>query len=176
MIFQEPYRSQMLQIIIHVSLIQIICGTVMQLSITNWHLPSTSTRIKLCATAAAGFQHPLKEVQGREQKWITPCPGKTGRAGLLAVSYFQNPILWAQFLYLPISRKALKSFLRTTVPHDWQRLHEASRNLGKCVPDCTCISSTKITYILTFPLSPWNSFSELSQVLSPRLQSLFCLK
>jgi len=153
------------------------CSCQLQIGTCNWHLPSTSTRIKLCATAAAGFQHPLKEVQGREQKWITPCPGKTGRAGLLAVSYFQNPILWAQFLYLPISRKALKSFMRTTVPHDWQRLHEASRNLlGKRVLDCMCISSTKIKYILTFPLSPWNSFSELSQVLSPRLQSLFCLK
>ena len=82
-----------------------------------------------------------------------PCAqGKTGRASLQAVRYFQKPILWAQFLYLPISRKALKSFMRTTVPHDWQRLHETSRNLlGKCVLDCMCISSTKIKYILTFP-------------------------
>ena len=58
MIFQEPYSSEILQVIIHESLIQVICGTILQLSITNWHLPSTSTRIKLCATAAAGFQQP----------------------------------------------------------------------------------------------------------------------
>ena len=29
----------------------------------NWHLPSTSTKIKSCAAAAADFQHPLKAVQ-----------------------------------------------------------------------------------------------------------------
>ena len=35
---------------------------------TNGHLPSTSTRIKSCAAAAADLQHPLKGVQGGEQK------------------------------------------------------------------------------------------------------------
>ena len=76
MIFQEPYRSQILQVIIHVSLIQIICGTVMQLSITNWHLPSTSTRIKLCATAAAGFQHPLKKFKVESRNESLHAQGK----------------------------------------------------------------------------------------------------
>ena len=38
------------------------------MSTTNWHLPSTSTRIKSCAAVAAGFQHPLKGVQGGEQE------------------------------------------------------------------------------------------------------------
>ena len=33
---------------------------------------------------------------------------------------------------------------------------------------------TKITYIDLPPLPFWNSFSELSEVLSPRLQTLFC--
>ena len=32
------------------------------------HLPSISTRIKSRAPAAADFQHPLKRVQGGEQK------------------------------------------------------------------------------------------------------------
>ena len=42
-------------------------------STTHWHLPSTSTRIKPCAAAAAGFQHPLEGVQGGEQKWGALC-------------------------------------------------------------------------------------------------------
>ena len=50
----------------------------MLLSTTNWHMPSTSTRIKLHATAAADLQYPLKGVQGGEQKWGTLYSGKTG--------------------------------------------------------------------------------------------------
>ena len=34
----------------------------------------------------------------------------------------------------------------------------------------------KITYILTSPHPFWSSFSELSEVLSPGLQSSFCPK
>ena len=44
--------------------------------------------------------------------------GKTGRTGLQIVSYFQEPILWAQILYFPVSRKALKSFMVTAVSRD----------------------------------------------------------
>lgn len=32
-------------------------------STTNWHLPSTSERIKSCAAAVTDLQHPLKKVQ-----------------------------------------------------------------------------------------------------------------
>ena len=41
-----------------------------QLKIDTCHrcLPSAFTRIKACAAVAADFQHPLKEVQGGEQK------------------------------------------------------------------------------------------------------------
>ena len=63
----------------------------MVLPATNWHLPSTSTSIKSCATA--DFQHPLKGNQGGEQKWGSLCPGKTGRTGL-QVDIFRN-----QFFY-----------------------------------------------------------------------------
>ena len=38
------------------------------LSITNWHLPSTSARIESCAAATVDLQHPGKGVQGGEQK------------------------------------------------------------------------------------------------------------
>ena len=40
--------------------------------------------------------------------------------------------------------------------------------------DCLYSPLTKITYILTFPLPLWNSFSDLSEVLTPRIQSSFC--
>ena len=37
-------------------------------STTNWHLPSTSTRINSYAAAAANLQHSMKGIQGRDQK------------------------------------------------------------------------------------------------------------
>ena len=44
-------------------------------------LPSTSTKIKPCAAAAADLQHPLKEFRV-ESRNVALCSGKTGRAGL----------------------------------------------------------------------------------------------
>ena len=74
------------------------------MSTANWHLPSIFTGIKSCAAAVADFQHPMKGIQGGEQKWGTLCSGgETGRTGLQIIRYFQELILWAQFLYLPIS-------------------------------------------------------------------------
>ena len=72
------------------------------------------------------IQHPLKGVQFREQKWsiLLGIRGErvgTGRTGLQIVRYFQEQISWAQFLYLPKFRKALKSFTVMTVPCDWQK-------------------------------------------------------
>ena len=46
------------------------------LSTANWHLPSTSMRIKLWATIATDLQHPLKGTQGANQEWVTLCSGK----------------------------------------------------------------------------------------------------
>ena len=64
---------------------------------------------------------PWKELRVEKQKWGTLCSerggGETGRTGLQIVRYFQEPILWTQFLYLLIFRKALKSFMMTTAPH-----------------------------------------------------------
>ena len=63
---------------------------------------------------------PLKGVQGAEQRWGTLClsEGRTGRTGLQILRYSQELILWAKFLYLLISWKALRSFMVTTVSHD----------------------------------------------------------
>ena len=46
--------------------------------------------------------------------------GGTARTGLHIVRYFPEPILRAQFLYLPVCGKALKSSMVTTVPRDAQ--------------------------------------------------------
>ena len=47
-----------------------------RLSPTNWHLPSTSTRIKSWATSTTDLQHPLKGVPGGDQEWGILCSGR----------------------------------------------------------------------------------------------------
>ena len=70
----------------------------MAVSATNWHLPSTSTRTKSHAAAAADFQLPLKGVQGGEQKWGPPCSGKNWQnrssdSHIFSGDHFMSPIL-----------------------------------------------------------------------------------
>ena len=83
------------------------------LALAIYHLPLESW-----ATAAADPQHSLKRAQGNDQKWGTLCSEKTGRTGLQIVRYFQKKTLWAQFLHLLISGKALKSFMGRSAPCD----------------------------------------------------------
>ena len=53
-------------------------------------MPSTSTRIKSCAVAAADLQHLSKKVFRMESKNKALCAlGKTGRIGLQIVRHFQ---------------------------------------------------------------------------------------
>ena len=77
--------------------------------------------------------------------------------------YFQEPILWAQFLCPLISRKALR----------WWQLLMTRRNLLQKKYIYMCLFPyfpfSKITYILTFTLPLWKSFSGLSEILSSRL-------
>ena len=65
---------------------------------------------------------PPEGVQGREQKWGNSVFGAGGGAGWQNRSsdsqIFSGADIWAQLLYLFISRKALKPFLVMTVPHD----------------------------------------------------------
>ena len=91
----------------------------LQIGTCHEYLPSTSTRIESCASAAANLQHTWKE--SMMEMRCSVLKGKTGRTGLQTVRYFQELILWAQFLYLPISRKALKFFMVITVPCDQQK-------------------------------------------------------
>ena len=80
--------------------------------------PSTSARIQSRAAAAADFQHPLKSSGRRaEMKHSVLREGKSWQ-DRSSDRYFQKPILRAQFVYLPIARKALKSFVGTNVSRD----------------------------------------------------------
>ena len=64
-----------------------------KIGIFHWHLPSTPTRIKSCAAAAADFEHALKGVQVESRNEALCALGKTGRTGLQIVRYFQELIL-----------------------------------------------------------------------------------
>jgi hypothetical protein len=88
------------------------------LQICSYHRHVPWAPLKSCAAAAADFQHPLKGVQGGEQKWGTLCSGKTGRTSLRIVRIFQESILCTQFSYLLTSGKTLKSFMVTSIPCD----------------------------------------------------------
>ena len=77
----------------------------------------TSTRIKSCAAAAADLQKPWRN-SGWRVGMRHSMLQETGSTGVQIVRYSQELILWAQFLYLLISRKALKSFMVTIVTRD----------------------------------------------------------
>ena len=53
---------------LYVIVCPLFCFCQLQIGTFHWYLPSTSTRIKSCAAAAADFQYPLKGVQGGELK------------------------------------------------------------------------------------------------------------
>ena len=72
---------------------------------------------------------------------------------------------------LIISRKALNPFMMTSALHDKQKTFCKISAWLHWIP-----SSPKVIYIDLPPLSFWCSFSELSEVLSPRLQSSLCPK
>ena len=94
---------------------------------------------------------------------------------ILSEADFMSPIL----VFL-ISRKALKSFMVTVVFF----FPVTSRNLmrqvetfyQKYVFDCMYSPLPKSHLYCPFPLHLWRNFSELSEVLSPRMQSSYCPK
>ena len=74
--------------------------------------------------------------------------------------YSQELIFWAQFLYLIMSKKAWKSFMVMIISCNQQKLHKTSRNFlqKKYVVDCMDFPFTKITYILSLPLTSLEQF------------------
>ena len=77
----------------------------------------------------------------------------------------------SQLLYALASRKARESFVVTTVPPE-QKLHETSRNF---LPKISAWLHALLLYqnhlCTVFCPYLWSSLSELSEVLTPRLQS-----
>ena len=122
------------------------------LSTTHWHLPSTSTGIKSWAVIAADFQCTLKGVQGRDQTW-SPLWCKQNWQNMSSDIYFQEVILWDQFLYFLRSRKALKPFMVMPAPYD-----QLEPSAKEYVLDCMNLPFTKITHTQTFPHSSLEQF------------------
>ena len=80
------------------------------------HLPLQGLNCELLQLLT--FNNTQKEFRLRIKNEALCALGKTGRIGLQMVRYFQELILWAQILYLFISRKVLKSFRVTSAPSD----------------------------------------------------------
>ena len=74
--------------------------------------PSASTRVTSCAVAARAAPPPMRSSGWSRSEAFCGKPGSTGPQ---IVRCSQELFPWAQFLYLIISRKALKSFTVTTV-------------------------------------------------------------
>ena len=143
------------------------------LAMSACHLPLQWLNHVLCSCWCST---PPEGVQCGEQEWGTLCFGKTGRAGLQIVIQSQELILWAQYLYLFMSRKTQNS--------SWWRLffitsiaHEMSRNfLQKKMCLIHVLPFYQITYILSFPYTSLDLFLTDIWGLSPELQSSYCPK
>ena len=152
-----------------------------QLQIGTCHgcLPSTSTGIRSCAASVANLPHPLEEFKVESRNEVLFAQGITGSTGFQIPRYSQELISWAQFLYLLISRKALKSFMCNNC-FLWLEVSQDQQKFStkKYVLDCKCTPPLPKSHIHCppCPLPLWSSFSELSEVLSPRPQSSYCLK
>ena len=86
------------------------------LAIDTCHLPLR--RLNYEPLQLLTFNTPWKEFRVEIRNEALCALGKTGRTGLQMVRYFQEKILWAQFLHLLISRKALKSFMVISASRD----------------------------------------------------------
>ena len=62
----------------------------LEMSATYWPSPSTSTRIKSHAAAAADLQHPCKEFSVESRNEALCALEKAGRTGRERVRYFQE--------------------------------------------------------------------------------------
>ena len=85
-------------------------------STTNWHLPLAlvSTGLNHMLLQMLIFNTPWKEFR-RRLELRHSCSGEIWQNRSLD-RYFQDPIIWAQFLYLLIWRKALQFLMVRTAP------------------------------------------------------------
>ena len=114
------------------------------------------------------FNTPWNKIRVESRSEALCVEAETDRAGLQTVRYSWELILWAQFLYFLISRKALKSFMVATAPCGFCQ---------KYVFDCMYSSFTKITYILTltptsleqFLRAIWGAISQAIVLILPHI-------
>ena len=76
---------------------------------------------------------PWNEFRVREQKWGTLCSGKNWQNRFSDGQLFQESTLWAQFLYLSIYKKTLKSFRVTIVPGDYKKPSAKKKKKKNCL-------------------------------------------
>ena len=128
------------------------------LSTTNWRLPSTSPRSKLCAAATADCQHPLKGVQDGELRhavlWEKLAEQVFRQIFYEPILLFCEPVLVS--LHIQKSTKILHGDNCSSFQQKPAKKYEF---------DCMYSPFTKTTYILTIPLPLWSSSSELSEML-----------
>ena len=82
-------------------------------------------------------------------------------------SYQGRAFKKTRLLHLPIHREALNFLANLIYLVSW-----INSNLLMFSTTCPLLQNSYLSYLLILP--PWSSFSELSEALSPRLQSLFC--
>ena len=117
------------------------------------------------------FNTPWKEFRVEIRNEALWALGKRGRTGLQIVRCFQKKILWVQFFYLLIPRRAVTAFMVKTAHHD---KYSPSRDQQKpsakniCLIVCTPLSPKSHIY-WHFPLLLRRRFSVLSELLSSGL-------
>ena len=98
------------------------------------------------------FNTPWKEFRVEIRNEALWALGKTGRTGLQIVRCFQKKILWVQFFYLLIPRRAVTSFMVKTAHHDkYSPSRDQQKPSAKHMLDCMYTPFTKITHLLAFP-------------------------
>ena len=128
------------------------------LTTKNCHFPFASTRMKSVATVVSDLQNTLKGVHGGGQEWGTLLWEKLAEQVFRWLDIFRR-FYEPNFLYLLISRKALKLLTKTSAPGDLQQ---------PSVKMCAWLHvPTSLKSHVCWPL--WSSSSELSERLFPRL-------
>ena len=141
-----------------------------QLSIDTCHLPLQGLNHVLLQLLT--FNTPWKESRVESRNEAFCAWGKTGRTGL-QIDIFKEPILWAQFLYLFISK--ITKILHGDDCSSWlaESFIRLTETFWKMMP-CSTPSPKLHIYCPTYNSPLWSSFPELSEVLSPGLQFSFC--
>ena len=146
-----------------------------QLKIGTCHLPLQGLNHKLLWLLT--FNTSWKEFRVEIRNEALCALGKPSRTGLQIVRYYQEKILRAQFLHLLISRKALKSFMVTSAPCDYQQPS------AKMCAWLHVSPFTKITYIQIFPPTSseqflraiWNAASQAIVLILPQIKLFLIL-